>query len=212
VLQPVVKGAAPGAEDEPPSSEAAKKTANSARLSRLQQLVEDALRTANIGGNPNHGEHGRFASAPDDAGGSGASEPQGARYPNPLTQEEREELERQDNAAMDTVIAENRDVMNAMTRPDAGSIAFLVGDAGGGPPKHKGAHGIAGIIAKHGEESARRMPRVIAHGELGPVYEQGGKRNIYHEDDTAVLALVRKGDKLTWLLNGFRPESEEKEK
>ena len=76
----------------------------------------------------------------------------------------------------------------------------------------KGAHGVAGIIAKHGEETARRMPEVIAHGELGPVYEQGGKRNIFHGDDTAVLALVRHGQKLTWLLNGFRPEAEEKGK
>jgi hypothetical protein len=45
VLQPVVKGAANGTQDEPPANEP--RTANTARLSRLQQLVEDALRTGN---------------------------------------------------------------------------------------------------------------------------------------------------------------------
>jgi hypothetical protein len=64
VLQPVVKGAAPGAEDEPPSGEAAKKTANSARLSRLQQLVEEALRTANtFDPSETRDDHGKWSAA-----------------------------------------------------------------------------------------------------------------------------------------------------
>lgn len=61
-------------------------------------------------------------------------------------------------------------------------------------------------MAKHGEASARMMPTVIAHGDLGPSYEQDRKRNIRMGPWTAVLALVKKEDRETWLLNGFGPE------
>ena len=66
-LQPIVKAAAQSANglaNKPPSNEDTKRTANTARLSRLQQLVEDALRTANGPADEARDEHGRWTADP----------------------------------------------------------------------------------------------------------------------------------------------------
>jgi len=126
---------------------------------------------------------------------------------NPMTPEEQAALQRKGDAAMDRVIGGKADELEAMSRPDTGLIAFHWGAEGGGPPKNKGAKGVAGIIKKHGEADARKMPEVIAKGDLGPIYEgEGRKRNIRYGEYTAVLALVKDNNRHVWLLNGFGPE------
>ncbi len=61
MLQAIGNAAAKGGDEAPRSSEGAKSTGNTARLSRLQQLVEDALRTANAGmADEARDDHGRW--------------------------------------------------------------------------------------------------------------------------------------------------------
>jgi len=162
-------------------------------------------------GNSNHDRRGRFTFAADDGANiQGGASPYGSGFnPNPLTEAEKAELKKTGDRAIDAVINTGSDAIGAMKRPDNGSISFFYGATGSGAPKHKGAKGVAGIIAKHGEKAARKMPGVIAYGDVGPLYEQGRKQNIRHGIWTAVLALVKDGNSHTWLLNGFRPKEEE---
>jgi 8-oxo-dGTP pyrophosphatase MutT (NUDIX family) len=157
---------------------------------------------------------GRFMHAADDgrnisnttSGDANEASPYGADFTrNNLSSAEQKQIQEQGEKAIDQVIAHKADMPSAMTRPDTGAIDFVWGNAGGGPPKNKGAHGIAGIIAKHSEKTARAMPEVMAKGDLGPVYERGAKRNIRYGDYTAIIKLTDRGGKRTWLLNGFGP-------
>ena len=117
---------------------------------------------------------------------------------------------RRGQAAMEKVIAEQTDVMDAMHRDDLGSISFLWGEPGRGP-KFKGGSGVSHIIAHRnaqgydGEAVARKMVEVIAKGEAinrrGPA---GGERvDITHDGYTAVLSLYKDGERQTWLLSGW---------
>ena len=117
---------------------------------------------------------------------------------------------RRGQAAMEKVIAEQTDVMDAMHRDDLGSISFLWGEPGRGS-KFKGGSGVSHIIAHRnvqgydGEAVARKMVEVIAKGEAvnrrGPA---GGERvDITHDGYTAVLSLYKDGERQTWLLSGW---------
>ena len=112
----------------------------------------------------------------------------------------------QGRAAIDHVIKEHADVLDAMYRPDVGNISFYWGEPGKGT-KFKGGHGISKIIAKHGEDVARMMPEVIAKGDAGEPYtsSQGGdpRINLSCNNHTAVLSLYKFGDRQTWLLTGW---------
>ncbi|MBE6441465.1 MAG: hypothetical protein E7022_03915 [Desulfovibrio desulfuricans] len=113
-------------------------------------------------------------------------------------------------AAMNTVIAEHTDALDAMFRPEVGSISFYWGQEGKGP-KGKGGSGVAHIIArrnaegKDGEAVARKMVEVLAYGEIGPEYgpQDGQHRNVSFDGHTAVLSLYRFGNRQTWLLTGW---------
>ena len=117
---------------------------------------------------------------------------------------------RRGQAAMEKVISEQTDVMDAMHRDDLGSISFLWGEPGRGS-KFKGGSGVSHIIAHRnaqgydGEAVARKMVEVIAKGEAvnrrGPA---GGERvDITHDGYTAVLSLYKDGERQTWLLSGW---------
>ena len=133
-------------------------------------------------------------------------------------QRQAEETEniRRGQAAMEKVIAEQTDVMDAMHRDDLGSISFLWGEPGRGP-KFKGGAGVSHIIAHRnaqgydGEAVARKMVEVIAKGEAinrrGPA---GGERvDITHDGYTAVLSLYKDGERQTWLLSGWEDYKKE---
>ena len=115
--------------------------------------------------------------------------------------------------AMNRVITEQTDVMNAMYRNDLGSISFLWGEAGR-DKKLKHGWGISHLIARrnqqgyNGEDIARKMVDVIAQGNITRKYGQnvpnGERVDISHDGHTAVLSLYKDGNKLTWLLSGWK--------
>lgn len=106
--------------------------------------------------------------------------------------------------AMERVIREHRDVLDAMYRPDVGGISFYWGSPGKGA-KFKGGQGVAKIISKHGENVARMMPEVLAKGELTEIQHvpSGDRALIRHAGHTAVLSLYKFGNRETWLLTGW---------
>ena len=116
--------------------------------------------------------------------------------------------------AMDRVIAEQTDILDAMSRPEVGGISFYWGTPGEGK-KLKGGAGISHLIARQnsegldGEAIAREMPAVIAYGQVGEPYGPPGgeRRNIKHNGNTAVLSLYRFGNQETWLVTGWVDDS-----
>ncbi|WP_458400027.1 LPD23 domain-containing protein [Mailhella sp.] len=116
--------------------------------------------------------------------------------------------------AMERVIAEKADIVDAMYRAEVGGITFYWGEEGKGR-KLKGGSGVAHIIARRnsegqdGEAVARKLVEVLAYGEIGPEYgpEGGQHRNVTHDGHTAVLSLYRYGNRETWLLTGWKDHS-----
>jgi hypothetical protein len=60
-------------------------------------------------------------------------------------------------SAMDSVLSEKRDAASAMKHPDFGDVDFRYGD---------NKSGIAHVVEQHGEDTARKIPAVIAHGKV----------------------------------------------
>ena len=122
---------------------------------------------------------------------------------------------RRGQAAMEKVISEQTDVMDAMHRDDLGSISFLWGEPGRGD-KFKGGSGISHIIAHRnaqgydGEAVARKMVEVIAKGKLDKVdsVDKGSRAYLKHDGHTAVMSLYRDGERQTWLLTGWEDYKE----
>jgi hypothetical protein len=126
---------------------------------------------------------------------------QGENGRRPATPEENLQRGRE---AMERVISEHTAVENAMYRDDVGDISILWGKAGRGE-RDKGGWGVAHIIKRHGEATARQIVDVIANGEIADSYEfHGAQRiNIDHNGFTAVLSQVVGNNRRTWLLTGF---------
>jgi hypothetical protein len=116
------------------------------------------------------------------------------------------------NAAMDKVIAEHTDVRDAMYREDVGGISFLWGNKDtvkDGNKKVK-PHGIAHAIDEHGEEAVRKLPEVLAKGELVKRYNEGivdgDRADILYDGYEAHLALYKDGKRMTWIITGYKKE------
>ncbi|MCX8014041.1 MAG: hypothetical protein N3A02_07095, partial [Rectinema sp.] len=118
--------------------------------------------------------------------------------------------------AMEKVIREKTDVLNAMYRPELGGISFYWGTPGRGK-KFKGGSGVSHIIAKrnsegkNGEEIARNLVEVIAKGKISEPYgpPEWERVNVYHNGHTAVLSLYKDGHIQTWLLTGWKNDKED---
>ncbi len=112
--------------------------------------------------------------------------------------------------AMNKVITQQTDVLDAMFRPDVGGISFYWGTPGTGSKFKKGS-GVAHLIAHRnaqgldGEGIARKMPEVLAYGQIsGRQNATGGDRIfISYDNHTAVLSLYRFGNRETWLVTGW---------
>jgi hypothetical protein len=120
-----------------------------------------------------------------------------------------QELNPQENVrrglkALDYSIEFNKDVENAMYRPEYGDISFYYGEAGYGN-KFKKGWGISHIIAKHGKGVAREVVNTIAYGKQVNQQVAAGGDRIFLDDGkhTAVLSLYKYGDRKTWLLTGW---------
>ena len=150
----------------------------------LPAMVREQLRRAIPfkNQNPNHdSQNGQFASGP----GGGTDK---------LPFASAKENYAHGMKSMDHVLATHQDIPQAMHRKEVGFISFRWGNEQGG---------IAHIVKGHSVEEARKMPLVIAHGKVCPLYESNTKRNITYSGYRAVLALQRQGGKETWLLTGF---------
>jgi hypothetical protein len=160
-------------------------------LLRLRQLLEEALRTGNA--NPNHDAHGRFSSTYGSAEAEAAEIAKGKE-------------------AMEKVIKNKADHLEAMHRPGIGKIDFRWGNSGGGirhiiEKRNREGRQRQGFEGQSGEDIARFMPEIIAKGKLSPprTTSTGRKREIEHQGHLAILSLdFHRGDKRAWLLSGYR--------
>ncbi|MDR2504324.1 MAG: hypothetical protein LBD82_08120 [Deltaproteobacteria bacterium] len=154
----------------------------------------------------------RAGGAGTDKAGSGANEPW-AESGKGRTLYHEENMAR-GLEAMNRVIAERADALNAMYRPDVGGISFYWGTPGTEAKGYHDGGGVAHIIAarnfegQDGETVARELVNVLADGKAEEPYgpANGLRRNITHNGHTAVLSLYRSGDKQTWLLTGWKDE------
>jgi hypothetical protein len=172
------------------SPKAAKVLNDTATVNLAQALARQATARAG-GGNPNHGEHGLFSSASEGGGGSGdAYDPH--------------EQQRRGEAAMEQAIQSKADVVNAMHQRELGPIDFKWGSEGDGPPDYNRGNGVAKIIAKHGEASARKMPEIIAHGKI--IAHNGNVVVMEKDGWKAMLTKTAGRDTNHWLLSGYLPK------
>lgn len=117
--------------------------------------------------------------------------------------------------AMRQVIEQQKNVLNAMERPDLGSISFYWGEPGRGK-KYKGGYGVSHIIARRmadgddGIATVKKMVDVIAKGEVSGIQEatNGSRALISYDGHTAVLSLYKEGNRHTWLLTGWKDKKE----
>ncbi len=86
-------------------------------------------------------------------------------------------------AAMNYVISNHADAIDAMSRKEIGTVSFYWGKEGNPNKKFAGGNGIAKIIAKRnseghsGQDVAKKMVEVIAKGEISEIYGPvGGER------------------------------------
>ncbi len=119
--------------------------------------------------------------------------------------------------ALKTVLENKKEVQNAYFREDLGEIAFVFGQMGEEDKNFKGGFGISHIIAKRewegqnvtelkgqsGFEFMLELVGVLAKGKIKPFNEGSEKRFVEYGNKTAILALNKEGQKMTWLLTGF---------
>ena len=113
-----------------------------------------------------------------------------------------EQIKRGKNAIR-TSLDEKSDVLNAMDHPKLGPIDFRHGEPGDPAKEFKGGFGVSHIAAKHGEETAMKMPEVITRGEV--TEGSGGARTfIEHGEHRVVLAKDFNGNPANrWLVTAY---------
>lgn len=113
--------------------------------------------------------------------------------------------------AMDEVISNQIDMLNAIYQPEIGDISFLWGTPGRGP-KYKGGSGVSHIIARRasegedGQEIARKMVDVLDKGKAGEKYgpPKWERVNVNRDGHTAVVSLHKDEIPHNWLLTGWK--------
>jgi len=110
---------------------------------KLAEAIKQGPKAALANHNDNHGFHGQFSSDASSGGGGGNYDPH--------------EEQRRGEAAMEKAIKSKTDVFNAMRQKELGDIDFRWGNEKGG---------IAHVVADHGETTARKIPEILAHGEV----------------------------------------------
>lgn len=112
--------------------------------------------------------------------------------------------------AIEKVISEHTDAIDAMKRDDVGGISFYYGTPGTGK-KFKKGYGIAHMIAKRnsegvdGEAFVKRLPEVIAKGKIAErqTAPNGDRVLVKYGDITTVLSLYKDGNRQTWVVTGW---------
>ncbi len=112
--------------------------------------------------------------------------------------------------AIEKVISEHTDAIDAMKRDDVGGISFYYGTPGTGK-KFKKGYGIVHMIAKRnsegvdGEAFVKRLPEVIAKGKIAErqTAPNGDRVLVKYGDITTVLSLYKDGNRQTWVVTGW---------
>ncbi|MEN8196261.1 MAG: hypothetical protein ABFS30_07070 [Pseudomonadota bacterium] len=95
--------------------------------------------------------------------------------------------------------------LRAMHRKDVGDIALFWGKPGNPATGFTGGKGLSHIIAKRGPEVVERILVAIAKGRGQiKIAKRSTRLIIEHEGTRTVLELHKDGERLTWLLTGYR--------
>ena len=92
-------------------------------------------------------------------------------------------------AALGNILADHADVPAAMVSRKLGPIDFVWGREGNPGRDYEGGYGFSHIIAKHGEEAARRVPAILAYGKYFHDEQRVGDYLIVHQ--RGVVSLKR---------------------
>ena len=93
-------------------------------------------------------------------------------------------------AALSSVLADHADVPAAMRSKKLGPIDFRWGEPGDPKQDYEGGFGFSHIIAKHGEEAAKRVPNILAYGKYYHDENESGNYLVVHQG--AVVSLKRR--------------------
>ena len=92
-----------------------------------------------------------------------------------------------DEAALGNILADHADVPAAMVSRKLGPIDFVWGREGNPGRGYEGGYGFSHIIAKHGEEAARRVPAILAYGKYFHDEQHAGDYLIVHQNEVVSL-------------------------
>lgn len=90
-------------------------------------------------------------------------------------------------AALGNILADHADVPAAMVSRKLGPIDFVWGREGNPGRDYEGGYGFSHIIAKHGEEAARRVPAILAYGKYFHDEQRAGDYLIVHQNEVVSL-------------------------
>lgn len=90
-------------------------------------------------------------------------------------------------AALGNILADHADVPAAMVSRKLGPIDFVWGREGNPGRGYEGGYGFSHIIAKHGEEAARRVPAILAYGKYFHDEQRAGDYLIVHQNEVVSL-------------------------
>ena len=90
-------------------------------------------------------------------------------------------------AALGNILADHADVPAAMVSRRLGPIDFVWGREGNPGQDYEGGYGFSHIIAKHGEEAARRVPAILAYGKYFHDEQRAGDYLIVHQNEVVSL-------------------------
>ena len=93
-------------------------------------------------------------------------------------------------AALGNLLADHADVPAAMRSKKLGPIDFRWGEPGDPKQDYEGGFGFSHIIAKHGEEAAKRVPNILAYGKYYHDENESGNYLVVHQG--AVVSLKRR--------------------
>ena len=106
-------------------------------------------------------------------------------------------------------LSEKRDMPDAVTRSDIGSISILYGSPVDTPEGK--AWGLSHFAVR--EDTVAHLPETLVRGKAGAPYQDGQKRNIVHGKYTAVLTLTNDPEKPPkperWVLTAFQPSDKD---
>ena len=92
-------------------------------------------------------------------------------------------------AALGNILADHADVPAAMVSRKLGPIDFVWGREGNPGQDYEGGYGFSHIIAKHGEEAAQKVPKILAFGKYFHDEQRVGDYLIVHQ--SGVVSLKR---------------------